>query len=108
MVVRLFTSSLPLRVDLTLQRRPVRLRGRVVDAAVPSRGVGGATLTIAAPDLVAVGDASGDFAFAPELPLALSLEIRVSAAGYEDATLTFEPDYGRLENSLVIALSEEE
>lgn len=108
MAVTLFTGTLPLRVDLTLERRAVRLSGRVVEAAAPARGVGGATLTIAAHGLVAHSDARGAFAFAQALPLALSLEIHVAATEYQDATLTFEPDYGQLENSLVIALSEEE
>jgi hypothetical protein len=99
----LYTAGLPLEVNLTLQRRAVRLRGRVVQAANPAEGVDGAQVTGGGQTATTGGD--GFFEFANPLPVALSISFTVTKAGFEDHTAAFEPDYTRPFNEWVVALT---
>jgi hypothetical protein len=105
--VRLFTGGgLPrTEIRLTLDRNPVRLRGRVSVSDSPGEGVSGATVRLNPPaGPSATTDADGYFTFPAPLPVALTVEIEVSAADFENAQLRFEPDYTRLLNFLVVNL----
>lgn len=109
MQVQLFTGGgLPYTVDdtLTLDRNPVRLRGRVLVSDDPTEGVENASLEVVDPadSLSTTADAEGYFEFPDPLSVALSVQIVVTAAGFEPTTLTYEPDYSRPVNSLLIGL----
>ncbi|NJN18735.1 MAG: hypothetical protein HC822_22010 [Oscillochloris sp.] len=109
MQVRLFTATLPRRIDLNLNRAALRLHGRVVRTADPLQGIANASLSLnPAVIAAAVSGADGQFSFADPLPVAQTLQIDVTAAGFNQETVTFEPDYSRPVNSLVVRLTEEE
>lgn len=105
--VRLFNGGgLPQAdISLSLDREPVRLAGRVVVSNDPTVGVDSATVQQnppTGPSVVAGPD--GAFEFAGFLPVVLSLQLRISAAGFETSTLTFEPDYTRPTNQVTVLL----
>lgn len=112
MHVRLFSGDpaasddLPITtIALSLDRNPVRLRGRVVDSADPPNGVDGAQLRLNPPGgPQVVADVEGNFEFPDPLPVELSVRIQVRAPQFENVTLTYEPDYTRPINFLTIRL----
>lgn len=107
MQVRLFTGGgLPQTgISLSLDRKAVRLAGRVVVSNDPAAGVASATVQQnppAGPSIVTGPD--GAFEFAGFLPVVLSLQLRISAAGFETSTLSYEPDYTRPTNRVTVLL----
>jgi hypothetical protein len=102
--VRLFTGDLPVEdLELVLQPNQVRLEGRVVVSNDPNTAVPGATVRLAGhPD--ATTDPRGRFAFAAPLPRVASVDLTVSANGFDDKLLTHELDYRRPINSIVVVL----
>lgn len=107
MQVRLFTGGgLPRTgVQLSLNRNAVRLRGRVHVAGDPSDGINRAWVKVMTPPRSSTPtSADGRFELPDPLPVALSIQIRVSAQRFEPLTLTYEPDYTQPVNTLVIGL----
>ena len=105
--VRLFTAGgLPRTgISLSLDRVGVRLEGRVVVSTNPGVGVANATVQQNPPAGPSTTTGSeGSFAFVDPLPIVLSLQLRVSAASFENVTLTCEPDYTRPVNRVTIPL----
>lgn len=105
--VRLFTAGgLPQTgISLTLDRVAVRLEGRVIVSTNPSLGVANATVQQDPPTGPSTTTGSdGSFAFVAPLPIALSLQVRISAASFENAIMTLEPDYTRPVNQVTIPL----
>lgn len=104
--VNLFAAGLPLVVpDLALAPAPVALDGRVVDRATGA-GIAGAAVEIDPPGPAEVTDAQGRFTVAA-LPVAVSVVVEVTAAGFETESITHLVAYGRERNSLVVALQQE-
>lgn len=101
--VHLFTAALPRRIDLTLSRDAVRLRGRVVRADNPAAGVSGAQ--VAAGAHTATTDAQGSFLLAGPLPVALSVPVTASAPGFASRVIDYEPDFTQPVNTLVILMT---
>lgn len=107
MQVRLFTGGGVPRtgIALSLDRNQVRLRGQVRVSDDPTAGVAGAQLTLNPPaGPAATTDARGNFEFASPLPLSLVVTIEAKAAGFEDRTLQYEPDYTQPVNTLLVGL----
>jgi hypothetical protein len=105
--VRLFTAGgLPRTgISLTLDRESVRLEGRVVVSTDPNAGVANATVQQNPPAGPSTTTGSeGFFAFANPLPIVLSLQLRTSAASFENTIMTYEPDYTRPINRVTIPL----
>lgn len=105
--VRLFTGGgLPhTGINLSLDRQAVRLLGRVVVSTDPTAGVPGATIQQNPPGGDSTtADSGGFFAFSSPLPVVLSLQLRVSVTGFENTTMTYEPDYTRPTNQVTILL----
>lgn len=109
--VYLFTDKNPQglpQVDLSLklERLPVRLHGRVVEAGKPMTGLANATLQLNTPSGSSTikTDAQGNFKFPDPLPLVLSVDIKVSAPDFNNATLAYDLDYTQPVNSLLIEL----
>jgi hypothetical protein len=101
---RLFTHDLPRTgIVLRLDRRAVRLKGRVLDASAPETGVGGAELKVSA-DLSAITDQEGFFEFSSPMPLELAIVISVSALGFIEERLEFELDYNQPVNEFIFSL----
>ena len=107
MQVRLFTGGgLPRTgITLNLERTAVRLRGRVLVSDDPTTGVDGARLRLNPPSGPRItAGAEGRFEFPDPLPVVLSVNIRVRAPSFERITLTYEPDYTRPINFLLVSL----
>src|SRR5690606_930814 len=88
-------TALPLERDVALQPLPVSLAGRVVDRSDPAQGIAGAQLTVTAP--VPRGPvASGPHGFfrLDALPVALEIEVRVAAAGFDTLHAAVRLDHG--------------
>lgn len=91
---------------LTLGRVAVRLRGRVHVAGDPEAGVDAATVQVTTPPGPSgATDAAGRFLLPGPLPLAQSVRLTVSKAGFQTATLTLEPDYTVPVNAIQIGLA---
>jgi hypothetical protein len=104
--VRLFTSNdLPLPdISLSLQRKAVRLRGRVIEQNNLSQGVENATVSVAdGPNTVT--DADGKFELPTPMPVQASITITASATGFDDKTFDYELNYNQPINSLLISLT---
>ena len=92
-------------INLSLDRDAVRLKGRVLVSDDPPTGVANAQLTLNPPTGPSTtADAEGCFVFPSPLPVALSLTIRITAAGFEPAEITYEPDYTQPLNVLTVPL----
>ncbi len=105
--VRLFTAGgLPRTgISLTLDRESVRLEGRVVVSTDPDAGVANATVQQNPPGGPSTTTGSeGFFAFVDPLPIVLSLQLRISAASFENTIMTYEVDYTRPVNRVTILL----
>jgi hypothetical protein len=105
--VRLFTAGgLPRTgISLTLDRDGVHLEGRVVVSSNPGVGVANATVQQNPPAGPSTTTGSeGFFAFAAPLPIVLSLQLRISAASFENTMMTYELDYTRPTNQVTIPL----
>jgi len=103
--VRLFTSDdLPLtNISLSLQRKAVRLRGRVIEQNDLSQGVENATVSVAGgPNTVT--DPNGKFELPTPMPIQASIAITASATGFDDKTFDYELNYNQPINSLLISL----
>jgi hypothetical protein len=106
--VRLFTSNdLPLPdISLSLQRKAVRLRGRVIEQNDPSQGVGNATVSVAGgPNTVT--DLNGKFELPTPMPVQASITITASATatGFDKKTFDYELNYNQPINFLLINLT---
>jgi hypothetical protein len=103
--VRLFTlAQFPRRgIDLTLDPVAVRLRGRVAVSDDPTTGVGSANVQIQGGPATAA-DTQGRFEFTDPLPVATSIDLEVSATGFDTAQIEFEPDFREPTNSVVVPL----
>ena len=107
MRVRLFTAAALPQTDLalSLNREPVTLIGRILVSDNPTAGVGGAMLTVTAPPGPSTTtNTEGQYAFPSALPVTLAVQIEVQATGFESEVITYEPDYTRPENVLLIGL----
>jgi hypothetical protein len=107
MQVRLFTGDgLPRReLVLEIDRMPVDLMGRVHEASEHSEPVTGAMVSVG--EISAETDADGRFRLPDPLPVVQSVEVQVTADGFEPAVFDYEPDYTRTVNFLQIALVRE-
>jgi hypothetical protein len=105
--VKLFTAGgLPRTgISLTLDREGVRLEGRVVVSTDPTAGVANATVQQNPPAGPSTTTGSeGFFAFVDPLPIVLSLQLRISAASFENTIMIYELDYTRPVNRVTILL----
>jgi hypothetical protein len=103
---RLFTSdNLPLKnISLSLQRKAVRLRGRVIEQNDLSQGVEDAKVSIE-DDSDAVTDSNGKFEFSVPMPVQPSIRVTVSATDFDGKTFEYELNYNQPINSLLISLT---
>jgi|GEM_PF-3078848 len=99
-------SGLPLTdIVLILEREPVRLQGQTIRLDDLSQGVDSATLRLVATDETTIADVQGYFEFLNPMPLEETLQIEVSATGFETKILdSYELDYTQPINSLRVAL----
>ena len=82
MAVKLFTSGLPLtNIALSLQRKAVRLRGRVIELNDLSQGVENATVSVEGSSSTVTGS-DGKFEFPDPMPVQASIAITVSATDF--------------------------
>jgi len=103
--VRLFTlAQFPRRdVVLTLDPAAVRLRGRVAVSDDPATGVAGAAVRIQGGPATAA-DGQGRFELPNPLPVATSVDLEVTAAGFDAAQIEIEPNFREPTNSVVVPL----
>jgi hypothetical protein len=103
--VRLFTLAQFPRREIVLRLDPdaVRLRGRVVVSDEPGTGVSGADVRIQG-GAATVADGEGRFEFPNPLPVATTLDLEVTAQGYDDAQIEFEPNLREPINSALVPL----
>ena len=103
--VKLFTRDLPRsNIPLSLQRKAVRLRGRVIELNDLSQGVDNATLSVTdGPS--AVTDSDGKFEFSDPMPVKASISITVSATDFDNKIFEYELNYNQPINSLLISLT---
>ena len=90
-------------LELVLDPEPVRLAGRVQSAAAPNQTVAGATVAIVGGPEV-TSDARGRFAFPDPLPLVAAVDLRVTAAGFQEQVLDHELAYGQPVNRISVFL----
>jgi hypothetical protein len=107
MQVRLFTGvGLPQReLVLEIDRTPVEITGRIHESQEHAEPVPGALVSVA--DISAESDTDGRFHLPNPLPVVQSVEVQVTADGFEPAVFDYEPDYTRPVNFLQIALVRE-
>lgn len=104
-VASLFTGGgLPREgLDLVLEPEPVRLAGQVRNAAAPNQPVAGASVAIVGGAAVST-DARGRFEFPDPLPLVTSVDLRVTATGFQEQVVDHELAYGAPVNRVSILL----
>jgi hypothetical protein len=98
--------NLPLTRNIALLPRPVALKGRVADADDPAVALGGATVRVTAP--VPSGPVQTDgmgFFSLPAVPVAAEITLRVTAANYSAADISYRPDFNQPINHGAFALS---
>ena len=107
-VLEFNASGLPFTtLHIELDRLPVRLAGRVVSSNDPLVGLPGASVQVdpAGGGPLETTDAGGRFEFPdPLLPVAVSVEIEVILAGYEDTSLTVDLDYTSPLNVILVVM----
>lgn len=103
--VKIFTRDLPRsNIPISLQRKAVRLRGRVIELNDLSQGVDNATLSVTdGPSAVTGSD--GKFEFSEPMPVQESIAITVSATDFDNKTFEYELNYNQPINSLLISLT---
>jgi hypothetical protein len=104
-VAALFTGGgLPREgLRLVLDPEPVRLSGRVLSAAAPDQPIGGALVEIVGGG-AATSDARGRFAFPDPLPLVATVDVRVTATGFQEHLFDHELAYGEPVNRISVSL----
>jgi Carboxypeptidase regulatory-like domain len=98
--------NLPVTRDITLNPRPVNLKGRVNDAEDPATAIAGATIRVTAPAPTGPvqTDDLGHFSL-PDLPVAAEVTLRIEAAGFVAADISYRPDFNQPINHGAFALS---
>ena len=103
--VKLFTRDLPRsNIPLSLQRKAVRLRGRVIELNDLSQGVEKATVSVEGGSSTVTGR-DGKFEFPDPMPVQASIAITVSATDFDNKTFEYELNYNQPINSLLISLT---